>query len=341
MASPILVQPVDIITNSENIQTLTQTLSNVDLPLRYVMIGIGAFPANCVTLLPKRTRVILGVLQVFLTIFLFTTIIQATLSVWNSEGKDVTTNIYTIFFLEMSYTTPLDCLFFTVLGNLTHSFRDYYEHLTVVQHQMNKLRIPINLRLAISCVRTLLVLGVTIALSFAIPFVYDYIHHRWNLDPVFDSDNYNNNPTRAISGKIFHFISVAHVSLKLVYFYSVIINVALVIKSFNQKFALQVRERPDHVKMELSLYRHTHLELCKLVANINRLFRLLLATMICAYSTGILLIIYIVSRGVAKESEIREILIFWCVAFFLFLFMAILACQLIQDMVSIEDHHYT
>ena len=137
-----------------------------------------------------------------------------------------------------------------------------------------------------------------------------------------------------ILSKAFLFVSITHIPLKLVFFYSVIIKVVLLFRSFNRHLDLRIRTQPDLVTKNLAAYQHTHLELRKLAETINSLFKFQLATMICTYSIGILLVFYLVSLGIAQESNLRGILLFWCITFFVFLWMAILACQILQDQVS-------
>ena len=338
MAVQIKVQPKVTATTPDEEQLFVKA----DLPVRYLMIMIGAFPACCIPELSKPIRVISGILQGILAILLFTITILwvLTLTAWKLEqdGDDISAFKYKIFFLVMSLTTPLDCLLFAVTGTLMNTFAQHYNQLKVVLQLFSKLSVTTSYRLTKTCMIAILAFGVTAALGYATPLIYDLYDQRWNLDPFFNMANSDNSTSSMsavnILSKAFLFVSTIHIPLKLVYFYSVIIKVVLLFRSFNHHLDLRIRTQPDLVADNLAAYRHTHLELRKLAETINSLFRFQLATMICAYSIGILLVFYLVSLGIAQESNLRGILLFWCIAFFVFLWMAILACQILLVQVS-------
>ena len=178
MAVQIKVQPKETATTSDEEQLLVKA----DLPVRYFMIIIGAFPASCIPELSKPIRVISGILQGLLTIILFTIIILwvLTLTVWKLEqdGDDISAFIYKIFFL--SFTTPLDCLLFAVTGTLMSTFAQHYNQLKVVLQLFSKLNITTSYRLTKTCMIAILAFGVTAALGYSTPLIYDLYAQRWN-----------------------------------------------------------------------------------------------------------------------------------------------------------------
>jgi hypothetical protein len=334
------VLPVDTTVTAED----EPSLQRFYLSIRYIMTAVGCLPASCIPHLPKSVRVPLAVAQLLMTIVLLIPPVNALFSILGQEDRqDPTVFIYKILCLEVSFLTPFDALCFSVTANMFNTFTDYYGQLSVVQQCFNKMHIDIPHRFMRFSLVMLATSGVLMSGVMVTLFIYDYIHPVWHLDPLFAPEitnvNYDSLDQFLVRlrqlGHVYMVMYGIHTCIKITYLSSVILVIFLLFRGYNKNLENIVKNNPNKLQKDLLMYRHTHLELCQLVENMNRLFRCLLGCMVLAYSVGTLLILYLVSLGLTKDSELRGIMIFWCIMFIFFDIMTIVSCQVIQDQVSL------
>ena len=326
--------------------TTSCQLTSLDLPLRYIMIGMGVFPGSCIPSLRKSLKVALGVWQMVLAIIFLITMIYAVVNVWDhEEDQDLTLFVYKIFFMMMAFTTPLDCLIFAASGNLFKRFESFYDQLMAVQQHLGENRVPICWKQVKSVTLGIIIFYGILTLALMIPFTYDYAHQKWNLDPIFDSFMMDRqvNATGAVAHwptvivvvwSVVHIYTGIHISLKLAYYNCLFYIVFTVFQSYIHQLKQKVDDHPDEATKNISIYRQIHYELCNLVECANKLLRLPLGSKIFTYSVGILLISYLASIGLAlTKSGTRDIMVFWGVTFACLLLVDIVICQMIQDKV--------
>lgn len=330
----------------DNIATTDEepSVERFDLIIRYLMTAVGSLPASCVPHLPKSAKLLLAIAQLPMVILLFIPPVNALFnSLKQEDGQDPALFIYKVLCLGVSFLTPFDALCFSVTGNMFDTFKDYYRQLAVVQKCFSKMHIDISHRLLRIFVVLLTATGVTFSCIMVALFIYDYLHHIWNLDllfaPEIKDENYTALDPHQVRlrqlGQFYIVIYSSHVSLKITYFSFHLLVLFLLFRRYNKHLEHIVKNDPNSFQQDLLTYRLIHLELRQLVVNMNRVFRCLLGGMVLAYSIGTLLILYLVSMGLTEDSGMKGIMMFWCAMFVFLELMIFISCQLIQDQVSV------
>ena len=112
-----------------------------------------------------------------------------------------------------------------------------------------------------------------------------------------------------------------------------LLEIIILAREFNRHLKSRVEEDADQLYNDLETYRHTHLELCGLVDEANKLFRFFLACEVTLYSVGLLLLLYTVSIGLTEDGGLRGLLSFWCALLSLIAAMLVFLCHDIKEKV--------
>ena len=116
-----------------------------------------------------------------------------------------------------------------------------------------------------------------------------------------------------------------------------LVLIGILLNSFNshlRKRLLSISCCNDTLYEDLELFRRARLELCALVDALDKLISVNMGISIATSTVIIVIVTYLVSVGLTPEDgNIRYMVLFWCVVYFVILFSVIAMCHVIKTKV--------